>query len=363
MNIVLGFNGERADPISGHYHLGNGYRAYSPVLMRFTCPDSWSPFGAGGINPYAYCEGDPINRADPSGHMSGSAIAGIVTGAIGIVLGIVSLLSAPVTGGSSIAAWMSTMATVTGLVSDAVGIAGAALEERNPAAATKLGWASLALGVAAMGAGLAAGRMARTPAKELTVAPKIKTENLAVVAESLNGYDPAQVAAWDQVAIRGLRRGRLPGGAPDNMPTQSAEKGFFTNVKDNVLQSLSKNHMHDAGTPAAIPARNIIEKGVNQLDGPLQSFPDKLFRINRNLASHGNKGLSVEHAKAYTKLACDAQSGEISNTGAHAFAAAKWAQKGGAEGVVGTTFNAAGALASGPLDHFNYKTGNIFKMF
>ena len=159
----LSFNGERADPISGHYHLGNGYRAYSPVLMRFTCPDSWSPFGAGGINPYAYCEGDPINRADPSGHMSSSAIVGIVTGAIGIVLGIVSLLSAPVTGGSSIAAWLSTMATVTGLASDAVGIAGAALEERNPAAAAKLGWASLALGVAAMGAGLAATRMAKAP--------------------------------------------------------------------------------------------------------------------------------------------------------------------------------------------------------
>lgn len=64
-----GFNGERADPLTGHYLLGNGYRAFSPVLMRFNSPDSWSPFGGGGLNAYAYCAGDPVNRSDPTGHM------------------------------------------------------------------------------------------------------------------------------------------------------------------------------------------------------------------------------------------------------------------------------------------------------
>ncbi|MBC8653664.1 hypothetical protein GQR86_11685 [Providencia vermicola] len=33
----LGLNGERIDPITGVYHLGNGYRAYNPCLMRFHC--------------------------------------------------------------------------------------------------------------------------------------------------------------------------------------------------------------------------------------------------------------------------------------------------------------------------------------
>jgi RHS repeat-associated protein len=65
---LLGFNGEQRDPVSGHYLLGNGYRAFNPVLMRFNSPDSWSPFANGGINPYAYCEGDPVNEKDPSGH-------------------------------------------------------------------------------------------------------------------------------------------------------------------------------------------------------------------------------------------------------------------------------------------------------
>ncbi|VVM71876.1 RHS repeat-associated core domain-containing protein [Pseudomonas fluorescens] len=66
---LLGFNGERPDSLTGYYLLGNGYRAFNPVLMRFNSPDSWSPFGAGGVNSYAYCSGDPVNRNDPSGHI------------------------------------------------------------------------------------------------------------------------------------------------------------------------------------------------------------------------------------------------------------------------------------------------------
>ncbi|MFV0933411.1 RHS repeat-associated core domain-containing protein [Pseudomonas jessenii] len=65
---LLGFNGERRDPVTGCYLLGNGYRAFNPVMMRFTIPDSWSPFGEGGLNAYGYCAGDPVNRNDPSGH-------------------------------------------------------------------------------------------------------------------------------------------------------------------------------------------------------------------------------------------------------------------------------------------------------
>ncbi|MBF4556068.1 RHS repeat-associated core domain-containing protein [Pseudomonas sp. p50] len=67
---LLGFNGERPDPVTGHYLLGNGYRAFNPVLMRFNSPDSLSPFGKGGLNAYSYCEGNPVSRRDPNGHWS-----------------------------------------------------------------------------------------------------------------------------------------------------------------------------------------------------------------------------------------------------------------------------------------------------
>ena len=70
---LLGFNGERPDPVTGHYHLGNGYRQFNPVLMRFNSPDSLSPFGRGGLNAYGYCAGDPVNQSDPSGHFKVNA--------------------------------------------------------------------------------------------------------------------------------------------------------------------------------------------------------------------------------------------------------------------------------------------------
>lgn len=65
----VAFNGEWLDQVTGRYLLGNGYRAFSTLLMRFVCPDSWSPFGEGGLNAYGYCIADPVNRSDPTGHV------------------------------------------------------------------------------------------------------------------------------------------------------------------------------------------------------------------------------------------------------------------------------------------------------
>ncbi|WP_082425854.1 RHS repeat-associated core domain-containing protein [Pseudomonas sp. NBRC 111132] len=66
---LLAYKGEHRDVTSGCDLLGNGVRAYSPVLMRFCSPDVISPFGAGGINAYVYCEADPINYLDTDGRM------------------------------------------------------------------------------------------------------------------------------------------------------------------------------------------------------------------------------------------------------------------------------------------------------
>ncbi|ARP92752.1 hypothetical protein CAL14_14780 [Bordetella genomosp. 9] len=72
-----GYTGQYRDPVTRGYPLGNGYRFYLPGLMRFAAPDSMSPFGKGGVNPYVYCEGDPVNRTDPSGHFDFFGILGI----------------------------------------------------------------------------------------------------------------------------------------------------------------------------------------------------------------------------------------------------------------------------------------------
>lgn len=74
MDSLLKFNGERPDDVTGHYLLGHGYRAFNPVLMRFNSPDDLSPFGNGGLNAYAYCAADPVNRVDPDGHVYHAAV-------------------------------------------------------------------------------------------------------------------------------------------------------------------------------------------------------------------------------------------------------------------------------------------------
>ena len=82
---LLGFNGERPDSVTGHYHLGNGYRQFNPVLMRFNSTDNWSPFGEGGLNAYAYCSGDPVNKVDPNGHAFGGFL--MVVGGVASIVG------------------------------------------------------------------------------------------------------------------------------------------------------------------------------------------------------------------------------------------------------------------------------------
>ncbi|MCW2476362.1 RHS repeat-associated core domain-containing protein [Candidatus Symbiopectobacterium sp. NZEC151] len=155
-DLLPGFNGERVDPVSGTYHLGNGYRAYNPVLMRFNCPDSLSPFGAGGINPYAYCAGDPVNYMDPSGHLSWQAITGIIAGAIGIGLAAFTAGASIAAAGGVVAAINAASATsliVGGLAvaADVTAIASGATEAVNPEASSVLGWVSLGLGLGSLG--------------------------------------------------------------------------------------------------------------------------------------------------------------------------------------------------------------------
>lgn len=74
---TLGFNGSRREPATGHYVLGNGYRALNSRLMRFNSPDSLSPFAIGGLSSYAYCLGDPVNCHDPSGHVTRLIMDGV----------------------------------------------------------------------------------------------------------------------------------------------------------------------------------------------------------------------------------------------------------------------------------------------
>ncbi|MHC8398659.1 RHS repeat domain-containing protein [Pseudomonas sp. MDT1-17] len=143
---LLGFNGEQLDRLTGLYLLGNGYRAYSPGLMRFLSPDSMSPFGAGGLNPYAYCGGDPINRVDPTGH-AWQDLVGIGLSILGFVITVATMGAA-----TPLAIASMTLA----FVSMGLGVAAGVIEHLDPGSevAEILGWASLAVGVASAASGL-----------------------------------------------------------------------------------------------------------------------------------------------------------------------------------------------------------------
>lgn len=159
----LGFAGERREPLTGWY-LPGGHRAYDPVLMCFLAPDSESPFGRGGINPYAYCAGDPINRVDPDGHSwVNYAIAGtgLALAAIALIPGLQialpaagALFSATSTLSSAQIACLA--AATLDVVSLTTGVASLALEisGHESSAAGILGGISLVTGLAGAGIGL-----------------------------------------------------------------------------------------------------------------------------------------------------------------------------------------------------------------
>ncbi|UXZ99047.1 RHS repeat-associated core domain-containing protein [Pseudomonas phytophila] len=150
LQSLLGFNGEQPDPVTGCYLLGNGYRAYNPVLMRFHSPDTMSPFDSGGINPYAYCVGDPVNMTDPTGHFSFKkffkALLGIAISVAAIALTAVTLgASAPLTGPVIFLAALSITADIIQIAGEVVSLAAP-----DSKAGDILGYVGLGLGLASL---------------------------------------------------------------------------------------------------------------------------------------------------------------------------------------------------------------------
>lgn len=124
--LHLGFNGEWLDPVLKGYHLGQGYRIYQPKLMRFNAPDSLSPFNGGMHNAYVYCQNDPINFTDPSGHLN---ISKILFGTFGMIAGIVGIALAAPTGGSSLVLAAGIIGGVASITSGALQLASGIIDD------------------------------------------------------------------------------------------------------------------------------------------------------------------------------------------------------------------------------------------
>ncbi|MGE8357512.1 MAG: RHS repeat-associated core domain-containing protein, partial [Microvirgula sp.] len=159
---LLGMHGEPISWVNSNtqlYHLGDGTRSYDPGIQRFLTADPYSPFSVGGINPYAFCVGDPVNRLDTTGYLSFragsysysfSASAAIYGGSVGLIGGTLSLLAALAATGL-----FFILATVIGsiliIIGSALQVASGAMTDDNPDLATALGnAANILIGVGSL---------------------------------------------------------------------------------------------------------------------------------------------------------------------------------------------------------------------
>ena len=142
----IGYKGELKDiSDSNCYPLGFGTRFFLPSIGRFSALDSFSPFTSGELNPYCYCAGDPINAYDPSGH---SLITDILFGVVGIALGVLGIVGAVFSGGTSLAITFAVIGGFLGIASSSLSIAGAVEgAEGNEGTANILNKVSLGVGV------------------------------------------------------------------------------------------------------------------------------------------------------------------------------------------------------------------------
>jgi RHS repeat-associated protein len=163
----MAFAGQAREEGTSLYVLGN--RIYSPALRRFVNADPASPFGAGGLNRYAYCGGDPINRVDPSGNawwdwlLAGVGLVAAVAGAIASGGALAGAL-----GAATVSSWSMLTATLSAVV-DVLAVAVeidasvALAQERDPVLGVfgaTLGGVGAAMGIGAAVKGLRTARAA-----------------------------------------------------------------------------------------------------------------------------------------------------------------------------------------------------------
>ncbi|WP_223459793.1 RHS repeat-associated core domain-containing protein [Pseudomonas sp. A-R-26] len=155
-NSLVGYAGEPRGLVEDGYLLGS-YRPYDPYLMLFLAPDNDSPFGAGGLNRYAYCAGDPLNRVDPDGHSFWKWLVAGIGLAIGVLATVASFGAAAPAVAGVIAGGLTTLtasgalavtSVALGVVATTTGAASLILEATgNTEAASILGTVSLITGI------------------------------------------------------------------------------------------------------------------------------------------------------------------------------------------------------------------------
>jgi RHS repeat-associated protein len=286
-----GFNGEQFDSLTGLYLLGNGYRAYSPALMRFHSPDSMSPFGSGGLNPYAYCLGDPINRVDPTGHFSWQSVLGIALSVVGVVASFATFGAATP---------LAILGLSLGGISALAGIAGTVAGELLPGsvAGEVLGWISFATGVGSITAGgLAASKAFTQWGGRLLTSPPARVTKF--------GYRPG--------ALAGGGRGAKGGGRASQTSSTSAQAA--RPEKWSVIDEIGRNDLTPNGRPGNVARSKYADfkSGVEEGLSPHESARAHLGNSYDPYPGYSSYTRLVSDVKASNQAAVNAarRAGEV----------------------------------------------------
>ncbi|MEJ5060073.1 MULTISPECIES: RHS repeat-associated core domain-containing protein [unclassified Pseudomonas] len=289
-----GFNGEPFDSLTGLYLLGNGYRAYSPALMRFHSPDSMSPFGRGGLNPYAYCLGDPINRVDPTGHFSWQSILGIALSIVGVVASFATFGAATP---------LAILGLGLGGVSALAGIAGTVAGELLPGsvAGEVLGWMSFATGVGSIAAGsLAASKAFTQWGSRLLTSPPARVTKF--------GYRPGALAGGGRGA-----KGARSVGRSSQTPSTSAQSA--RPEKWTVIDDIGRNDLTPNGRPGNVARSKYADfkRGVEEGLSPHESARAHLGNSYDPYPGYSSYTRLVSDVKASNQVAVNAarKAGEV----------------------------------------------------
>lgn len=173
-------SGQYSDEETGLYYVLARY--YNPELGRFLTPD---PLGyeGGSLNFYTYCDGDPLNRIDPTGEIAPLVVVGII--ALGAVIG------AAVGGGIEVykqkkqnpdkpldwgsVAKEAAIGAAVGAIGAAVGIALAPVEAAAAGIAAAVG-----VGAAVGGVTAAVEHCAEAAIRQKTLTPDINVKDLLI---------------------------------------------------------------------------------------------------------------------------------------------------------------------------------------
>ena len=108
------YRGYYLDSETGWYYLNARY--YSPEWRRFISPDDTTYLDSetpNGLNLYCYCNNDPVNFVDPSGHFGILAIIGIVGTAI-VLGGGTQILTNAIAGETGTDLWRGVVGSALG---------------------------------------------------------------------------------------------------------------------------------------------------------------------------------------------------------------------------------------------------------